>query len=118
MKSEQQKREEEIAKLVGAKHQSGQADVAFQEKVKRAAAAIFEEETIKLRQNEPPEQPKRWMHPAPVGLWLVVLGVAAFVLGVPSLGATLVICGIAALIWGKLSASVKRKPSRASSKAR
>ncbi|HWO43302.1 MAG TPA: hypothetical protein VNO43_15990 [Candidatus Eisenbacteria bacterium] len=118
MKSEEQKRKEEISKLVRDKHRSGQADIAFQEKVRKAAAQIFEEETIKLRQTERPERPKRWIHPAPVGLWLVVLGVAAFVLEVPSFGAMLVVSGIAALVWEKLPASIKRKRSRASSKAR
>ena len=99
MNSERQKREQEVEKFMRGASLSREADVEFQEKVRKTASAIFEEETRKVQQNERTEKPKRAINIATAGLWLIVLGVAGFVFWMPALGGVAVACGIAAIIW-------------------
>lgn len=79
---------------------SREPDVAFQEQVRKAASAIVEEETSRIQKSERAEQRKRSIRisPATVGLWLLLLG-AGLALYMPSLGAALIVCGIAAMVW-------------------
>ena len=77
---------------------SQEADVAFQEELKKAAATIFEEETKKVQKNEQAEQRKRPLNPLTAGLWLCLLGGAAFVFSMPIPGAVLFLCGAAAIV--------------------
>jgi Flp pilus assembly protein TadB len=113
MNSERQKREREIERLVQGTKVTREADSAFQEEVRKAAAAMFEQETSRIQKSERPERPhKRSINLATAGLWLLVLGVAAIVFSLSGAGAMLIVCGIAAMVWGTFLKSSKNKPSR------
>jgi predicted phage tail protein len=99
MNSERQKREQEIEKLIQGTTLSRDAEIEFQEKIRKTASAIFEEETRKILKNERTERPKRSISAATAGLWSIVLGVAAFVFWMPALGAAAILAGIAAIVW-------------------
>src|SRR5574342_180322 len=100
MKSERKKREQESEKLIQGADRSREAEVEFQEEIRKTASAIFEEETRKLQDSERAPPPRRSINVATAGLWLVVLGVAGFVFWMPALGGAAVVCGIAAMVWG------------------
>jgi Flp pilus assembly protein TadB len=98
MNSERQKREKEIERIMRESGHSRKTDVAFQEEVRKAASAMFEKETRRIQKSERAEDPKRLINPGTAGLVLLILGAGlAFVM--PGLGATLALCGIAAIVW-------------------
>jgi ferric-dicitrate binding protein FerR (iron transport regulator) len=78
MNSERQKREREIERLMQGTGLNREAEVQFQEEIKKTASAIFEEETRKLQKSEKPKRRKWSMNIATVGLWLIALAVAGF----------------------------------------
>ncbi|MGH7827784.1 MAG: hypothetical protein ACREQ7_21745 [Candidatus Binatia bacterium] len=110
MDSERQKREDEIEKLMQGTDRSRELDVAFQEEVRKAASAIFEEEANKIQKTERAERRKRSISPSTAGLWLLMLG-AGLAFSIPSLGAALIVCGIAVIVWATFLKSPKKKPS-------
>jgi hypothetical protein len=110
MKSEREKREEEVEKLMREAGLKRQPDIAFQEARKKAAAAIVEEDAKKIAKTE--RVPRdRSISPATAGLWLLVLG-AGVAFSMPSLGAALIFCGIAVFVWATFLRSSKKKPPR------
>jgi len=120
MDSERQKREQEIEKLMRGTGPSRESDIAFQEEVRKAASAIIEEDTIKIETTEEAERldqssatgRKGLISAATAGLWLLILG-AGLAFSIPTLGAVLIACGIAAIVWSTfLKSSNKKKPSR------
>jgi hypothetical protein len=98
MNSERQKREEEIEKLMRGTHPSREADVAFQEELRKAASAIVEEERSRIQKTERAERRDRSISPAKIGLWLLVIG-AGLAFSIPSAGAPLIFCGLAVIAW-------------------
>lgn len=87
---------------------SPEADVAFQEEVRKTAAAIIEKEASKVQKSERTRRRKRSISPVTAGVWLLVLGAVGFIFSLPSLAATLFLCGIAVIVWAtfpKLSKS-------------
>ncbi len=86
-----------------------EAEVAFQEELRKTASAIFEEETRRIQKSERAERPKRSISPATTGLWLLVLGVAGVVFSMPRLGGVLLACGIAAIVWETVLKSSNKK---------
>lgn len=110
MKSEREKREEEIERLMREAGLKREPDIAFQEAIKKAAAAIVEEDAKKLAKTE--RVPRDWsISPSTAGLWLLVLG-AGVALSMPSLGAALILCGVAVFLWATFLRSSKKKPPR------
>jgi hypothetical protein len=107
MDSERQKREEEIEKLMQGAGLSRERDIAFQEEVRKVASAIAEQETQKIRKTERAERRKQRIGPKTAGVWLLVLG-AGLALSMPSLGAVVIICGIAAIVWDTFLKSAKK----------
>lgn len=89
---------------------SREQEAAFQEEVRKAGAAIVEQETKRIRKSEQAKRPKRSMSPTTIGLWLLGLG-AALTFAIPGLGGTLIVCGIAVIVWATLL-----KPSKKFSK--
>jgi Flp pilus assembly protein TadB len=112
MNSERQKREQEIEKLIQGTTLSRDAEVEFQEKIRKTASAIFEEETRKIQKNERAERPKRSISVATAGLWLIVLGVAGFVFWMPTFGGAAVVGGIAAIVWDLFLKPANKKRSK------
>lgn len=119
MNSERRKRQQEIEKLIQGTFPSREAEIQFQEQIRKAASSIFAEETRKLQKSERPEKPRRSINLATAGLWLIVLGVAGFVFWMPALGAAALVCGVAAIVWETVLKPRKQKRSktRNSSKA-
>jgi hypothetical protein len=110
MKSEREKREEEIERLMREAGLKREADIAFQEAIKKAAAAIVEEDAKKLAKTE--RVPRDWsISPTTAALWLLVLG-AGVAFSMPSLGAALILCGIAVFVWATFLRSSKKKARR------
>ena len=110
MKSEREKREEEVERLMREAGLKREPDIAFQEAIKKAAAAIVEEDAKKLTETE--RVPRdRSISPATAGIWLLVLG-AGVSFSMPSLGAALILCGIAVFVWATFLRSSKKKPPR------
>lgn len=109
MNSERQKREREIEKLIQGTTLSRDEEVEFQEKIRKTASAIFEEETRKIQKNERVERPRRSINVATAGLWLIVLGVAGFVFWMPALGGAAVVGGVAAIVWDLFLKAAKSK---------
>jgi hypothetical protein len=110
MKSEREKREEEIERLMREAGLKREPDIAFQEAIKKAAAAIVEEDAKKIEKSERVPR-SRSISPATVGLWLLVLG-GGVAFSMPSLGAALIICGIAVFVWATFLKSSNKKSSR------
>lgn len=124
MTSERQKREEEIERLMRGSGRSREADADFEEKVRKAASAIIEAETRRIREEEEtrgPERrerrqrPKRSIHPKTAGLWLVVIG-AMLGLAIPTAGGALLLCGIAAIVWATVVKPSRKQPLRHSTR--
>ena len=87
------------------------ADAAFQEEIKKTAAAIIEKETVRIEKSDRAERPKRFISPMTVGGWLLLLSALGFVFSMPNLGGVLLVCGIVTIIWAAIPRS--SKPSRA-----
>ena len=94
---------------------TSEAEVAFQEELKKTASAMFEEETRKIQKSEQPDRPKRFVNLATVGLWLIVLGVAGFVFSMPQVGGAALVCGIAAILWDTFLKPSNKKPGKVNS---
>lgn len=110
MNSERQKREEEIERIMRGTTLSREQEAAFQEEIKKAAATIVEQETTRIQKSEQAKRPKRSMGPTTIGLWLLGLG-AVLTFSIPGLGGTLIVCGIAVIVWATFL-----KPSKKSFK--
>ena len=110
MKSEREKREEEIERLMRQAGLKREPNIAFQEAIKKAAAAMVEEDAKKLAKTE--RVPRDWsISPTIAGVWLLVLG-AGVAFSLPSLGAALILCGIAVFVWATFLRSSKKKAPR------
>ncbi|HSE88130.1 MAG TPA: hypothetical protein VLJ79_18040 [Candidatus Binatia bacterium] len=107
MSSERQKREEEIERLMQGVGLSRERDIAFQEEVRKVASAIAEQEARKIQKTERGERLKQPISPRTAGLWILVLG-AGLALSMPSLGAVIIVCGIAAIVWDTFLKSAKK----------
>lgn len=103
MNSERKKREQEIERIMSEAGKNREADVAFQEEIKKAAAAIIEKESVRVEKSDRAERPKRSINPITAGGWLLLLGAAALVFSMPSLGGVLLLCGIIAIVWATIS---------------
>jgi hypothetical protein len=110
MKSEREKREEEVERLMREAGLKREPDIAFQDAIRKAAAAIVEEDAKKIEKSERVPR-NRSISPATAGLWLLVLG-AVVAFSLPSLGAALILCGIAVFVWATFLKSSQKKPSR------
>ena len=99
MKKEREKRNQEVQRRIHGSGISRDAEVEFQEKIRKTASAIFEEETRKLQEAERVQRPKRSINMATLGLWLIVVGVAGFVFWMPAFGGGAIAFGIAAIVW-------------------
>jgi hypothetical protein len=99
MKSEREKRQEEIERLLHAAGLTGESDAAFQEKIRKAASEV-EEEAKRIEKEERPRRRQLSISPATAGLWLIALGVG-LAFSMPNAGAALLLCGIAAVVWAK-----------------
>ena len=110
MKSEREKREEEVARLMREAGLKREPDAAFQEAIRKAAAAIVEEDAKKLEKSERVPRAQSFST-ATVGVWLLVLG-AAVAFSMPSLGAAIILAGIALFVWATFFQSSKKKPPR------
>lgn len=113
MKSEREKREEEVERLMREAGIKREPDIAFQEALRKAASAIVEEDAKKIEKSEKNERVPRHrsIQPSTVGLWLLVIG-AGVAFTMPSLGAGLILCGIAVIIWATFLKPSKKKPPR------
>jgi hypothetical protein len=98
MNSERQKREKEIERLMQGTGLSREQDLAFQEEVRKAAAAMVEQETSRIQKSERTKPSKRAISPVTAGVWLLAIG-AGLTFSMPILGGALIVCGIAAIIW-------------------
>jgi Flp pilus assembly protein TadB len=96
--SERQKREQEIEKIMAEAGRNRQADVAFQEEIKKTAAALMEKETLSLQKRGRAERRKRSISPMTAGVWLLLLGAVGLVFSMPGLGAVFLLCGIVAIV--------------------
>lgn len=99
MSSERQKRQEEIERIMREAGVSKEADVAFQEEVRKTAAALIEREASRIQKSERARRGKRSISPVTAGVWLLMLGAVGFIFSMPSLGAMLFLCGITAIVW-------------------
>jgi len=78
---------------------SREGDVAFQEEVRKTAAAIIEKKASSIQNSERARRRKRSISPVTVAVWLLVLGAVGFIFSVPSLAVMLFLCGIAVIVW-------------------
>jgi hypothetical protein len=99
MSSERQKRQEEIERIMREAGVSKEADVAFQEEVRKTAAALIEREASRIQKSERARRGKRSISPVTAGVWLLMLGAVGFIFSMPILGAMLFLCGITAIVW-------------------
>jgi len=99
MSSERQKRQEEIERIMREAGVSKEADVAFQEEVRKTAAALIEREASTIQKSERARRGKRSISPVTAGVWLLMLGAVGFIFSMPILGAMLFLCGIIAIVW-------------------
>jgi cation transport ATPase len=99
MNSERQKRQEEIERIMRETGVSREGDVAFQEEVRKTAAAIIEKKASSIQKSERARRRKRSISPVTVAVWLLVLGAVGFIFSVPSLAVMLFLCGIAVIVW-------------------
>jgi hypothetical protein len=106
MKSERQKREEEIERLLRGETRSAEPDADFQEKLRRAASAIILEEQRRTEETERAKSRKLSLTPQSAGLSVVVLG-AGLSWWMPGVGAALVVCGIAVILWANIAKWLK-----------
>jgi hypothetical protein len=106
MKSERQKREEEIERLLRGEGLTREPDLAFQEKVREAASAIIQEDAVRTEKREPAMRRASTVTPRTVGLWLLLAG-AALSFAAPLVGGLLVVGGIAAIVWSMRSRAKK-----------
>ena len=92
---------------------SREQEAAFQEEIRKAAGTIVEQETKRIQKSEQAKRPKRSMSPTTVGLWLLGLG-AVLTFSNPGLGGTLIVCGIAVIVWATFLKPSKKpfKPFR------
>jgi hypothetical protein len=97
MKSEREKRQEEIERLLRAAGLTGESDAAFQEKIRKAASEV-EEEAQRIEKEERSKRRKLAINPRTAGVWLIALG-AGLAFSMPNAGAALLLCGIAAVVW-------------------
>jgi hypothetical protein len=97
MNPERQKRQEEIERIMREAGVSREADVAFQEEVRKTAAAIIEKEASRIQKSERARRRKRSISPVTAGVWLLALGAAGFIFSAPDLAAILFLCGIAVI---------------------
>ena len=100
MNSERKKRQAEIERIMRQAGANREADIAFQEEVRKSAATIIEKKARRLQKNDQPRRRKRSISPVTAGVWLLVLGAVGFVLSVPSLASMFFLCGIALIVWG------------------
>ena len=110
MNSERQKRQEEVERILREAGKSREADVAFQEEVRRTAATIIEKEASRIQKSEPAKRRKRSINPVTAGVWLLVFGAAAFILSMPSLATVFFLCAIALIAWVTFSKFSKSSP--------
>jgi hypothetical protein len=110
MNSERQKREREIERIMAEASRNRATDAAFQEEIKKTAAAIIEKETARIEKSDRAERPKRFISPMTVGGWLLLLSALGFIFSMPELGGVLLLCGIITIIWTAIPRS--SKPSR------
>jgi hypothetical protein len=110
MKSEREKREEEIERLLRSAGLTGESDAAFQEKIRKAASEV-EEEAKRIEKEERPQRRKLSINPATAGLWLIAIG-AGLSFSMPNAGAAVLLCGIVALVWAKFVNRPKSKLRR------
>jgi hypothetical protein len=103
MNSERQKRQKEVERFLRETDKNHEADVAFQEEVRRTAAAIIEKEAGRFQEKERARRRKRSITPVAVGVWLLVLGAAAFIVSMPGLATAFFLCGIAGVAWPTFS---------------
>ncbi|MPZ78481.1 MAG: hypothetical protein GEU77_18415 [Deltaproteobacteria bacterium] len=108
MNSERQKREEEVERLLRGAGLNREADLGFQEEVRKAASAIVEEDASKVQKSERVKRAKPSISLATVGLWIFVIG-AGLAFSIPSLGAPLIVCGIAVIVWTTFLKPDKKK---------
>jgi hypothetical protein len=101
MKSDRQKREEEIERLLRGEGLSREPDLAFREKVRDAASAIIQEDAGRTEKRERAMRRGLAVTPRTAGLWLLVAG-AALSFAVPLAGGLLILGGIAAIVWSML----------------
>jgi hypothetical protein len=110
MNSNRRKREAEIGRIMGEAGPDHDTDFAFREAVRRAGVAIIEEDVIRMERGGRARQRKRPISPVTVGLCLLAVGTAASLLA-PTMGAVLLFCGIAAIVWATvLNPSKKTGP--------
>ena len=102
MNSQRQKRQEEVERILREAGESREADVAFQEEVRKTAAAILEKETSRIQQNEQAKRRKRSISPVTAAMWLLVLGAVGFMFSMPSLATVFLLWGIAVIAWATL----------------
>jgi hypothetical protein len=110
MNSERQKRQEEIERIMREAGVSREADLAFQEEVRKTAAAIIEKEASRIQKSERARRRKRSISPITAGVWLLVLGAVGFIFSVPSLAAMFFLCGIAVIVWATFPKLSKPSP--------
>jgi hypothetical protein len=104
MKSDRQKREEEIERLLRGESVRREPDLAFQEKVREAASAIIQEDADRTEKRERATRRRLALGPRNPGLWILLAG-AALSFAMPFLGGLLLLGGIAALLWSLRSRS-------------
>jgi hypothetical protein len=108
MKSERQKREEEIERLMRETQRTPERDALFQEAVRKAAAAVIEQQTSKIQKTERAASRKPLIRSVTAGVAVLLIG-AALASFIPGLGATLIICGAALIAWGSFGTPSKNK---------
>ena len=103
MNPERQKRQKEVERFLRQLDENHEADVAFQEEVRRTAAALIEQEAARIQKHEQVRRRKRSITPVTIGIWLLVLGAAAFIVSMPGLATAFFVCGIAGIAWPTFS---------------
>lgn len=103
MKSQRQKRQAEIEKIMRESDARLDPDIAFQDEVRRTAAAIIEREASRIQKSERFRRRKKSITPLTAGVWLLMLGAVGFIFSVPGLAAVFFLCGIAGIAWATFS---------------
>ena len=106
MKSRRHKPGKEIEEFLRQARLDRESDAAFREQLRKAAAAMVEEETVKISRSERPTYRKplarHLRRPVTAGLLLLVAG-AVVGFSLPVLGWAAIICGLGAILWGYFS---------------